>query len=214
MVSWYRVAISICRGKQDGPSLESSSYLNVSLRYLGPWHPGTLEPLDLGTLGPLPSSNTSSYFPLHPLTSSYLFLLLSSFGIVWLWGGGGWVVTLEDEIGDWLLTFTLILKSCCVGGWISGTSSILLHSLTLTSSHILLIPPTYSILLPNLHPPPKSPPNSSYLLPKSPRWLISSYKKRFQCYSAPKSFLGGWVSGGDMHYSTVQYRTVLYCNVL
>ena len=45
----------------------------------GPWNPWTLEPLDLGTLGPLPSSNTSSYFPLHPLTSSYLFLLLSSF---------------------------------------------------------------------------------------------------------------------------------------
>ena len=49
---------------------------------LGPWEPWTLEPLDLGTLGPLPSSNTSSYFPLHPLTSSYLFLLLSSFGMV------------------------------------------------------------------------------------------------------------------------------------
>ena len=101
--------------QQDGPSLESSSYLNVSLRYLGPWDPGTLEPLDLGTLGPCdswtysllqhllilpltssylllslpptfllwtfdlyidplgppPSSNTSSYFPIHPLTSSY-----------------------------------------------------------------------------------------------------------------------------------------------
>ena len=39
----------------------------------------TLETLDLGTLGPLPSYNTSSYFPLHPLTSSYLFLLPSSF---------------------------------------------------------------------------------------------------------------------------------------
>ena len=25
---------------QDGPSLESSSYLNLSLRYLGPWDPG------------------------------------------------------------------------------------------------------------------------------------------------------------------------------
>ena len=37
--------------KQDGPSLESSSCLNVSLRYLGPWDPGTLEPLGLGTLG-------------------------------------------------------------------------------------------------------------------------------------------------------------------
>ena len=30
--------------KQDGPSLESSSYLNVTLRYVGP--------LDLGTVGP------------------------------------------------------------------------------------------------------------------------------------------------------------------
>ena len=73
--------------EQDGPSLEPSSYLNESLRYLGPFYPWTLEPLDLGTLGPLPSSNTSSYFPLHPLTSSYLLLLLSSFGTVWLWGG-------------------------------------------------------------------------------------------------------------------------------
>ena len=55
---------------------------------LGPWDPWTLEPLDLGTIGPLPSSNTSSYFPLHPLTSFYLFLLHSSFGMVWLLGGG------------------------------------------------------------------------------------------------------------------------------
>ena len=30
--------------KQDGPSLESSSYLNVTLRYLGPWDPWTLGP--------------------------------------------------------------------------------------------------------------------------------------------------------------------------
>ena len=38
--------------QQDGPSLESSLYLNVSLRYLGPWDHWTLEPWDLGTLGP------------------------------------------------------------------------------------------------------------------------------------------------------------------
>ena len=44
--------------EQDGPSLESSSYLNLSLRYLGSSDPGTFGPLDLGTLGPLPSSNT------------------------------------------------------------------------------------------------------------------------------------------------------------
>ena len=35
--------------EQDGPSLESSSYLNVSLGYLSPWNPWTLEPLVLGT---------------------------------------------------------------------------------------------------------------------------------------------------------------------
>ena len=90
----------------------------------------SLGPLDLGTLGPLPTSNTSWYFPLHPLTSSYPFLLLSFFGMVWLWGGEG-VVTLENEIGI-------------------GTSSFLLHSLPLTSSHLLLIPPSYSTLLPNI----------------------------------------------------------------
>ena len=56
--------------------------------------------MDLWTLGPLPSSNTSSYFPIHPLTS------------------------------------------------------FLLHSLHLTSSHLILIPPSYSILLQNLLPTP------------------------------------------------------------
>ena len=136
-------------------------YLNVSLRYLGPWDPGTLgpwdpwtlEPLDLGTLGPLTSANPSSYFPWDPLTSFCLFLLLSSFGMVWLWGG--WVVTFEDEIGDGHLTFTLILKSCGVGGWNPETSSS-----TFSSSDLL--PPPYSSQL--LQPPPKPPPNSSYLL--------------------------------------------------
>ena len=29
------------KSKQDGPSLESSSNLNVTLRYLGPWDLGT-----------------------------------------------------------------------------------------------------------------------------------------------------------------------------
>ena len=37
--------------KQDGPSLESSSYLNVSLRYLGPWDLGTPGPWNPQTLG-------------------------------------------------------------------------------------------------------------------------------------------------------------------
>ena len=46
--------IQLLQVKQDGPSLKSSSYLNVTLRYLGtlgPWDTGTLAPLDLGTLG-------------------------------------------------------------------------------------------------------------------------------------------------------------------
>ena len=72
--------------------------------------------------------------PIHPLSSSYLLLLLSSFGMVWLWGGG--CCDIENEIEDGPLTFILILKSCGVGGW--------------TSSHLLLIPPSYSTLLPNL----------------------------------------------------------------
>ena len=74
--------------------------------------------------------------------------------------------------------------------WNPGTSFFLLHSLPLTSSHLLLIPPSYFTLLPNLL---LTPPNSSYLLPKDVRWLMSSYMKRFQCYSAQKRFLGGWV---------------------
>ena len=37
--------------KQDGAFLESSSYLNVTLRYLGPWDPWTFGPWDLLTLG-------------------------------------------------------------------------------------------------------------------------------------------------------------------
>ena len=127
--------------KQDGPSLGSSLYLNVSLRYLGPLDPGTLGLLDLGTLGPLPSSNSSSYFPIQPLTSSYLLLLLSSVGMVWRW------------------TFILILKSCRVG-WVEPWD--LLLPSTFSSSNLL--PPPYSSQL--LHPPPKPPPNSSYLLLK------------------------------------------------
>ena len=86
----------------------------MSLRYLGPWDPWTLEPLDLGTLGRLPSAKTSTYLPLHPLTSSYLFLLLSSFGMVW-YGGGGVTLEIEIDIGDGPLTFILILKSCGMG---------------------------------------------------------------------------------------------------
>ena len=147
---------------------------------LGPWDPWTLEPLDLGTLGPLPSSNTSSYFPLHPLTSSY------SPPLVW-GGGGGGVVTLENSID-----LSIDLKKL-LGGWLEPWD--LLLPSTLSSSN-LLPPPSYStqLLQPPPKPPPKPPPNSSYLLPKGIRWLISSYMKRFQYYSAQKSFMvgGGW----------------------
>ena len=62
------------------------------------------------------------------------------------------------------------------------------------SSSNLLPPPSYSSQL--LHTPPNPPLNSSYLLPKGLRWLISSHMKRFQCYSAQKSFMGGGGGGG------------------
>ena len=53
-----------CKLKQDGSSLESSSYLNVTLRYLSPWGPWVL-----GTLGPWYSWTWT------PITSSYLLIL-------------------------------------------------------------------------------------------------------------------------------------------
>ena len=39
------------RKEQDGPSLESSSYLNMNWRNLGPLDPGTMDPLDPWTFG-------------------------------------------------------------------------------------------------------------------------------------------------------------------
>ena len=44
----------------------------------------------------------------------------------------------------------MILKICGLGWWNPGTFSFLLHSLSLTSSHLILFPPSHSILLPNL----------------------------------------------------------------
>ena len=76
---------------QDGPSLESSSYLNVILRYIGPWDPWTFEPLHSWTLGPLLSS-MSSCFLLTPFTSFYILLLFLTFFISytsWFGMGGG-----------------------------------------------------------------------------------------------------------------------------
>ena len=120
----------------------------MSLRYLGPLDPGTLGPLDLGTLGPWDSwtSSLCQHLLILPLRSSDLLLSLLPTLLLWygLVMGGGGVVNFEDEIGDGPL------KSCGVGGWNPGTSSFFLHSIPLSSSHLLLIPPSYSTLLPNL----------------------------------------------------------------
>ena len=113
--------------QQDGPSLESSSYLNVTLRYLGPldlgtpgpWDSWTLGPLDHGTLRLLPSSNTSLYFLLHPLTSSSLLLFLPPTLLLWyglVWGGVG---MLSVDIGDgdnWIWSFDLYIDVKKLGG--------------------------------------------------------------------------------------------------
>ena len=73
--------IQLLQVKQDGPSLKSSPYLNVTLRYLGLWDPMNFGHLDSWNFGPLglfplpPPPYTSSYLhlSLHP-TSSYFFL--------------------------------------------------------------------------------------------------------------------------------------------
>ena len=85
------------------------------------------------TPGPLDSwaSSLLLYFLILPLTSSYLFLLLSSFGMVW-YGGRGveflhW--RLRWTIGDWLLTFILMLKS--YGWWVVGVLIIITSALVL-----------------------------------------------------------------------------------
>ena len=128
----------------------------MSLRYLGPWDPGTLGLLDL-----FPP-------PKPPHTSPFMSC-----------DTGEW---------DWRWTFDLYIDLKKLwGGWVEPWD--LLLPSTFSSSN-LLPPPSYSSQL--LHPPPKPPPNSSYLLLKGLRWLISSYMKRFQCYSAQKSFLEIW----------------------
>ena len=165
-------------------SLESSSYLNVSLRYLGPWDlgtPGPWNPLTLGLLDLFPP-------PTPPHTSPYILLpppISSSYSPPLVWFGYGGRGGCEFWGWDWRWTFEKLW-----GGWVEPWDLLLLSAFY---SSILLPPPSYSFQL--LHPPPKPPPNSSYLLLKGLRWLISSYIKRFQCYSAQKSFMGG---GGDI----------------
>ena len=97
----------------------------------------SFEPWDLGTPGPWNpwTSSLLQHLLILPLTSSYLLLSLPPTLLLWyglvMGCRGGWVVTLENEIGDGPLTFILILKSCGVGGWNPGTSSFFLHSIPL-----------------------------------------------------------------------------------
>ena len=144
----------------------------MSLRYLDPW--------DLGTLGPWDSWTSSllQHLLIFSHTSSY-FLLLSSFGMVWIRGGD------ESNIGgwDWRWTFDLYIDLKKLwGGWMEPWNLLLPSTFSsFNLLHLLVIPPSYSFLLP-------------HLLLKGLRWLISSYMKRFQYYSAQKSFMvGGWI---------------------
>ena len=92
--------------KHIGPSLESSSYLNVTLRYLGPLDHRSFGRLDLLTLGPLGLLDIRTLGPPPPpppISSSYLFLLPLP---TMVWYGGlrqpqmtsewYWVLTLWD----------------------------------------------------------------------------------------------------------------------
>ena len=121
--------------------------------------------LVLWTLEPLDlqTQGMSIFLPLPSSTTSSYFFLPPSSWFGLVWGGGCQMTS--EFICEEIL--------------------ILFHS-----SSNLLPPPSYSSQL--LHPPPKPLPNSSYLLPKCLRWLMSSYMKRFQWYSAQKSFMGGW----------------------
>ena len=81
--------------EQDGASLESSSYLNVTLRYLDPFDPETMGPWDAWTFWPF-DLGTSSF--LHHLLlyvpPTFSYLLLHWLGMVWVcygrWGMVGW----------------------------------------------------------------------------------------------------------------------------
>ena len=144
---------------------------NSEIKGPGPWNPWTLGLLDL--FPPPTPPHTSPYILLPPPISS-------SYSPPWVWSHYG--VRGGGELWYWKMRLELDL-------YIDHKKLDLLLPSTFSSSN-LLPPPSYSSQL--LHPPPKPPPNSSYLPPKSLRWLISSYMKRFQCYSAQKSFMGGW----------------------
>ena len=144
-----------------------------------------------GPWNPLTSSFLQHLF-IIPLTSSYLLLSLPPTFLLWYCLVMGGEVSCNIGEWDWRWTFDLYIDLKKLwGGWVEPWD--LLLPSTFSSSN-LLPPPSYSSQL--LHPPPKPPPNSSYLLQKGLRWLISSYMKRFQCYSVQKSFMVVVVGGG------------------
>ena len=64
--------------KQDGPSLKSSSYLSLSLRYLGtlgPWNPWTLGLLDLLPPPTLPHTSVEDRGSFHRSSGMYFMLI-------------------------------------------------------------------------------------------------------------------------------------------
>ena len=54
--------------KHDGPSLESGSYLNIILRYIGPWDPWTFGPETFGLL----DFRTLYFFTSSLVTSEFI----------------------------------------------------------------------------------------------------------------------------------------------
>ena len=81
MINW------VAYTEQDGPSLESSSYFNMTLRYFGLWDPGTLKPPDPGTFGLLDFHFFTSFLFHHLLILLPTSFLLVWFGMVWYGGG-------------------------------------------------------------------------------------------------------------------------------
>ena len=140
--------------KPDGPSLESSSYLNVTLRYLGPWNPWTLGSCPTSTTSSAHTSSylllslppTSSYLLLHSPTSFYLFLppsissylLLSPTSSYMVWFGMVWYGEVELWHWDWRWTFDINIDvrkfmGGLVGGgciWIKASALVLFLSFT------------------------------------------------------------------------------------
>ena len=88
--------------EQEGHSLEASSYLNLTSKYLGTWDPWTFGPLDRGPLDSWTSSLLLYFLLPPPISSSYcLFLLLSLPPTLLLWYGLVWGgIQLSFDIGD------------------------------------------------------------------------------------------------------------------